>query len=197
MAPGAAATSSGANAFVVSRTPKKLASNTSRATRTSASSAGTTYGTPALLTRMSSVPPVALRTAATAASMLAREVTSSGSRVTSGRCANSGGILAGSRAVAKTWKPRFWKATARAAPMPPALQPVMRTVFFGGMPHGPAGFDPDELEFCDDEITVLARSGTPPGFCPNLWPFKPTAFGSLQNDGPRKQSLMQPREQEA
>ena len=37
------------------------------------------------------------------------------------------GILDGVRAVAKTCKPRSWKAPARAAPMPPSLQPVMRT----------------------------------------------------------------------
>ena len=40
------------------------------------------------------------------------------------RCA----IFDGLRAVAKTRRLHFWKATARADPMPPSLQPVMRTV---------------------------------------------------------------------
>jgi hypothetical protein len=42
-------------------------------------------------------------------------------------------ILDTERAVAKTWRPREWKERAREEPMPPAEQPVMRTVFcFGG-----------------------------------------------------------------
>jgi hypothetical protein len=38
-------------------------------------------------------------------------------------------ILDREQAVAKTWRPRFWKDFAREEPMPPLLQPVMRTDF--------------------------------------------------------------------
>ena len=41
--------------------------------------------------------------------------------------------LEGVRAVAKTRRPRAWKARARAEPIPPALVPVMRTACGGGM----------------------------------------------------------------
>lgn len=37
-------------------------------------------------------------------------------------------ILEFSRAVAKTWRLYFWNDSTRAEPMPPAMQPVMRTV---------------------------------------------------------------------
>jgi hypothetical protein len=39
--------------------------------------------------------------------------------------------LLGFRTVAKTWKPRKWNSWQRAAPRPPGVQPVMRTVLRG------------------------------------------------------------------
>lgn len=57
--------------------------------------------------------------------MLEWMVTSRARMVTLGRLARLG-ILDGVRAVAKTCKPRSWKTSARAPPMPPSLQPVMR-----------------------------------------------------------------------
>ncbi len=58
--------------------------------------------------------------------MLAGTVTSRAIRVTLGSFSRFD-ILDRLRAVANTWRPRSWKASASAAPMPPALQPVMRT----------------------------------------------------------------------
>lgn len=72
------------------------------------------------------MPPVWALTASTAAAMLDWTVTSRARMVTLGRLPRLG-ILDGVRAVAKTCKPRSWKASARAPPMPPSLQPVMRT----------------------------------------------------------------------
>lgn len=43
-------------------------------------------------------------------------------------CSASGESLEGLRAVAKTWWPARWKAMARAAPIPPGEQPVIRIV---------------------------------------------------------------------
>lgn len=60
--------------------------------------------------------------------MLVAELTSRARRVTFGRLPRCD-ILERVRAVAKTWRFRFWKATAREDPMPPRLQPVMRTDF--------------------------------------------------------------------
>lgn len=56
-------------------------------------------------------------------------VTSRGKRVVFGRLVRAD-ILVVLRAVAKTWKSRDWKFKARALPIPPSLQPVMRTNFF-------------------------------------------------------------------
>lgn len=72
------------------------------------------------------MPPVWALTASTAAVTLDWMVTSRARRVTLCRFARMG-ILDRVRAVAKTCKPRSWKASARAPPMPPSLQPVMRT----------------------------------------------------------------------
>ncbi len=58
--------------------------------------------------------------------MLEGEVTSREMRVTLGNFSRSA-IFDLVRAVAKTWRPCCWNAMARAEPMPPALQPVMRT----------------------------------------------------------------------
>lgn len=59
------------------------------------------------------------------------------------------GILDGVRAVAKTCKPRSWKASARAPPMPPSLQPVMRTdlraMGLGWMELGRLGYVEERL----------------------------------------------------
>lgn len=77
------------------------------------------------------MPPVWALTASAAAVMLDSIVTSRARRVTLGRFARFR-ILDRVRAVAKTCNPRSWKASARAPPMPPSLQPVIRTDF-GGM----------------------------------------------------------------
>lgn len=65
-------------------------------------------------------------TNSTACRMLDLEVTSRVRQYVLGKEARSL-ILEMSRAVAKTVKPFRWKVRARAWPMPPALQPVMRT----------------------------------------------------------------------
>ena len=65
-------------------------------------------------------------TLSTAASTLAAEVGLSARIVmlgSSSRCDS----LDRSRPVAMTDRPRFWNATASAEPMPPALQPVIKT----------------------------------------------------------------------
>lgn len=117
----------GPNALIIASAPQKLTSNILLATSKSTSSAGITYKDPALLTRQSNFPPpVSISTVLTAAAIEAAEVTSMASNVTSGSVSN-GDILDSVRAEAKTWKPWRWKECARANPMPPLLQPVMRT----------------------------------------------------------------------
>lgn len=86
------------------------------------------YCAPALLTSMSSFPPVLVSTSLAAAAIEEALVTSRATMWTLGSEPRSP-ILDGVRAVAKTVSPRFWYATARAWPMPPVLHPVMRTDF--------------------------------------------------------------------
>ena len=81
---------------------------------------------PLLLTSMSRLPPVRAATEETHAAVDGAERTSRG-RVSMPR-ALKWAILDGLRAVARTRRPRLWKAWARASPRPPWEQPVMRTV---------------------------------------------------------------------
>ena len=73
------------------------------------------------------MPPVFDLTASTASAIEEDEVISSVRRVMLGSCSRSD-ILDRLRAVAKTWTPRRANSFARPWPMPPVLQPVMRTV---------------------------------------------------------------------
>lgn len=60
--------------------------------------------------------------------MLSEEVTSSARSWTLGRLVKLV-IFEMLRVVAKTFQPCFWKEKAKPAPIPPSLQPVMRTDF--------------------------------------------------------------------
>lgn len=83
---------------------------------------------PELLTSTSKIPPVEAFTVDTAFLIDSSLVTSSCtiSMPMSLRC----WILAVFRALAKTLRPFLWKVFARASPIPPSLQPVMKTVFW-------------------------------------------------------------------
>jgi hypothetical protein len=127
-------TSIGANACVTASRPHTFTSNSCLALTRSVSSSGMTNMLPALLTSTSRRPPVWAATAATHDAIDAGSVTSSGStsmRPGPARELASSAALDGSRSVASTWNPRRAKASARAAPRPPSLQPVMRTVRVG------------------------------------------------------------------
>lgn len=84
---------------------------------------------PELLTSMSRLPPVAALTAFKASFTDSMLATSSGRMVIPIplRCS----ILERSLAVANTRWPLPWNDCARASPIPPELQPVIKTVFLG------------------------------------------------------------------
>jgi hypothetical protein len=113
---------------VTAMAPQKLTSNMSFAVGISVSKAGMTYATPELFTRKSSLPLVFVLMSSTAAEMLEGTVTSRVKRVTFGRAARCDNFCR-ERAEAKMCMLRLWKASTRADPMPPALQPVIRTDF--------------------------------------------------------------------
>jgi hypothetical protein len=124
-----ASISRGANTWTMARGPQTLTSYSLFASATSTSSSGRTNSTPALLTRTSSFPPVRFATVSLHCEMVCGTVTSSSS-ISTLLSSERSAALEGSRAVAKTWKPRSWKILAMAQPIPPVLQPMIRTVFF-------------------------------------------------------------------
>jgi len=81
---------------------------------------------PALLTKQSGVPLVLALTISIAACTLGKEVGSIAIVVTLERYSRCD-IFSRLRALAKTCRPRFWKASTSAEPIPPVLQPVIRT----------------------------------------------------------------------
>ena len=118
----------GPKAWIMVRVPQKFTSKSFFPSSSDASSRGIVYPTPELLTRMSKpLPSVLASTALTAVTMDSMDVTSRVRMVTLGMEARWE-AFEGVRTAAKTWRPRFWKATDRAEPIPPALVPVMRTV---------------------------------------------------------------------
>lgn len=118
----------GAKAWIIDSAAQKFRSNNFFPSSMSTSNPGNMSVEPELLTRKSSFPPVILDTESAAAEMEAAETTSRVRTVTFGAEARDGEIFDGVRAVAKTWYPFDWNSEARALPIPPSEQPVIRTV---------------------------------------------------------------------